>query len=152
MDGDDPRRVAAALAAAARRAEVTATLKVRDIAEVTSGAVQRFDSRFKTGKSILEKLERFRAPESPHYRSGRFNDALRYTIVYDEADYWAAANQVACELSVDGWSVPVRPTRWRRTGYKGLNPDGPRSRRIRVRSAVAYPGEFGCRGSHARPV
>ncbi|MFT4011525.1 MAG: hypothetical protein QM655_15930 [Nocardioidaceae bacterium] len=116
-----------AVMAAARAAEPAATRRVSEVATSVGARVDRLDSRFKSRESVLEKLNRFREPDSPYYRLRRFNDALRYTLVAD-GDYWSTASQIVREFSTDGFTVLRPPQRWR-SNYKGLNltirgPDG----------------------------
>jgi hypothetical protein len=120
MNGDDPKKAAEHLLVTARATEVLASPKVRAAARATAGMIERFDTRFKSHESILEKLERFRQHESPFYRLAKFNDALRYTIVYDTAQYWQQADVAHRLLGADGFEVIDGLRRWR-TNYKGLN-------------------------------
>jgi ppGpp synthetase/RelA/SpoT-type nucleotidyltranferase len=120
MDTDDPDEATAYLLAAARRAEPDATAKVQAVANLTGGTVERLDTRFKTDESIREKLDRFAKPASPFYRLARFNDALRYTIVYDESVYWARVAGTRALLSAGGYAVIDGENDWR-SHYKGLN-------------------------------
>ena len=77
------------------------------------GTIERFDTRFKTRASILERLERFRADDSPHYRLQKFNDALRYTITVGASDYWGGVAEIQRLFTAEGFRVVRAPTGWR---------------------------------------
>lgn len=119
-DGDDPKKALSAVRSAARDAEPEATKLVHAIADSSGGTVERLDSRFKTDKSILEKLERFKRKRSPYYRLDKFNDALRYTVVLPESGYWQATRDVVGEIGQAGFTVDFDPGGWR-ANYRGLN-------------------------------
>lgn len=106
---------------AARQAEPQISERLKGLAASTGGSVERFGTRFKSRESVLEKLERFRKPTAPIYRLGKFNDALRYTITYRPAIYWASASRAIRELEAVGYRVVNGVRGWFDTGYKGIN-------------------------------
>ncbi len=109
------------LTTTSRAAEPAATTMVSDLARVIGGNVERLDSRFKTDKSIAEKLNRFRKRSSPHYRLAKFNDALRYTIVIpDDDSYWPATRAAVAAIEAHGFTVTNDPAGWR-SDYRGMN-------------------------------
>ena len=120
-DGDDVDLAANAVLEAAFVVEPVATAKVQAAAAATGGAVERADSQLKTRSSVLAKLTRFRSSISPRYRLERFNDALRYTIVFIDLSYWRAAEATVGEFQLNGWSVKDIARGWTARGYKGLN-------------------------------
>lgn len=119
-DGDDPDAAVRAVQAEARAAEPDATRAVTAVAAATGGAIERPGTRFKTEKSIREKLQRFRHPTPPRYRLGKFNDALRYTIVYDDGAYWSQTRRVIGLFAEAGFAVTNDAGGWR-SNYRGLN-------------------------------
>lgn len=120
-DGNDADAAASAVLDAASAAEPGATVKVQAVAAATGGTVERLDSRFKIRSSVLAKLQRFRGDLPPHYRLERFNDGLRYTIVFPELIYWRAAEAAVGEFRRYGWSIKAIARGWMSKGYKGLN-------------------------------
>ena len=121
-DCDDATAAAKALKQAAIAAEPSVTPVVKAVANTTGGSTERLNSRFKTQASIMEKLERFAKPRSPRYQLDRFNDALRYTIVYPEAIYWQAIANAHTELNAQGFIWGIEGGGWKPDGrYKGLN-------------------------------
>lgn len=121
MQTDDVLDALGLLRAAAEAAEPAATALVRRAAEHADGRMVRLDTRFKIEASIVAKLERFRNRRPPHYDLGRFNDALRYTIVIDdENEYWAGCLAAIEVLGDDGFTVTTDRLGWRRE-YAGLN-------------------------------
>ncbi|MFT4008822.1 MAG: hypothetical protein QM655_02150 [Nocardioidaceae bacterium] len=120
-DGDDVEAVAAALKEAASRAEVDATPLVLSVAAATGGVARRLDTRLKSRESILEKLGRFRGRRTPQFRLERFNDALRYTIVYPDLIYWRAVRASQTALDDHGCEVRTVLDRWGSDNYRGIN-------------------------------
>lgn len=78
-------------------------------------------TRFKSRGSTLSKLTRFQRPDSPHFRLARFNDALRYTVVYPDLIYWRAVEAALCEFDSGGWAVRAIARGWQSRGYKAVN-------------------------------
>lgn len=128
-DCNEVGAAASAVLDAASAAEPGATVKVQAVATATGGTVERLGSRLKSRPSVLAKLERFRGDVPPHYRLARFNDGLRYTIMYPDLTYWRAAQVAVGEFRLNGWSIKAIARGWTSKGYKGLNltvitPDG----------------------------
>jgi hypothetical protein len=121
LDTDDRDRATAILAAAARQAEPAISPVIQRVAAATGGTVARFDTLFKTSGSIADKLDRYGKPTSPVYRLKRFNDALRYTIVYADAAYATAMAAARAELREAGCTPIIWPQCWFSAGYKGCN-------------------------------
>lgn len=120
MNTDDRQQALQALKLAALEAEPAATALVEEAAAATNGDIVRPSTRFKSDASIAEKLERFRRQRSPKYRLERFNDALRYTVVYSAGRYWRGYRELVGQLSARGFAVVADPGGWRR-GYTGIN-------------------------------
>jgi len=121
MDGDDRDTVARAIMDAARQAEPDISESIRGLALLTAGSLERFGTRFKSRDSVLEKLERFRKDETPFYRLGRFNDALRYTVTYGPVVYWSSLQRLSRKVERVGYKVVGGTRGWFDTGYKGVN-------------------------------
>ena len=121
MDGDDPGLIADWLMSQAVEHEPAASEAIRAIAAELGVSVARFDSRFKTRDSILEKLERFRMRSAPYYRTSRFNDALRYTVVVGFDGYWERCGAFLAACRAQGLQATHARTEWLEEGYKGLN-------------------------------
>ncbi len=119
-DGNNPQKALAVVKALAQDAEPDASAFVRAVASDTGGTVERFGSRFKTDASILEKLDRFKRPRPPYYRLDKFNDALRYTLVYPESGYWNSTREIVAQIEQSGFTVEADPAGWR-ANYRGLN-------------------------------
>ena len=134
-DTDDASAAAQALMEAAMEAEPSVTPVVTTLASATGGTVARLATRFKTEPSILAKLERFARRNSPRYRLGRFNDALRYTIVYPDPAYWRAVAKAHVQVSERGFVWGTEGGGWKPDGrYKGLN--------VTVHTASGYQFEI----------
>jgi len=83
----------------------------------------KLDSRFKTEKSLTDKILRDREPTDADAESvvNRIEDVLRYTAVLTYDSYSDDGNHI-CQALVDMGYLHVRQRAgWYETGYKGQN-------------------------------
>ncbi len=101
--------------------EERVTGDVVDVARAVGGRTARLDTKFKELESIGRKLS-LKTRLDQVGITDTVDDALRYTIVLDDIEYVTGYRAAIIELRAKGFEIERdSPTRWRPTGYKGIN-------------------------------
>jgi hypothetical protein len=81
------------------------------------------DHRLKGKERLTEKIE-LTVQRNGYTVAEAFasvKDAIRYTFVYDEAEYTAGVNADCNRLTAEGFRLIERPNSWDKEQYKGIN-------------------------------
>jgi len=87
------------------------------------GVLERFTSRFKSEGSLYRKVQHVMHTDKTIAEDAVavISDALRYTVVVDEKDYWATGSEIGAALERAGYKSFWKSRGWRRFGFKGRN-------------------------------
>lgn len=114
-----------------RQKESDISAVVARVVQDAGGVLARFGSRFKSEDSLYRKVQDIMYDDETDAddAAAEVPDALRYTAVVDESDYWATGSAIGAALERAGYLQVWRSRGWRRFGYKGRNdtfisPDG----------------------------
>jgi hypothetical protein len=113
---------AADLLAEAGIVEPEVTRAVQGIVEANGGTMALVDSRLKEHESLVRKILLFqRGRRSIDSVLQKIFDALRYTAVLPDEDYWLGGTRI-CEALAEAGCQHVKPSPgWNSTGYRGRN-------------------------------
>jgi ppGpp synthetase/RelA/SpoT-type nucleotidyltranferase len=127
----EARRVAGLKVAEVQEKEPAISAAVRGAVRDAGGVLKRFDSRVKSEDSLYRKVQDIMVDDETDADDAiaEVPDALRYTAVVDENDYWATGSEIGAALERAGYKQVWKSRGWRRFGYKGRNdtfisPDG----------------------------
>lgn len=122
-----PQAAAAKLAAAAA-AEPAVTPTLSGIAESLGGKMEGLDFRVKGQASMERKINADIADAAergvtmtPAEAAAKINDALRYTMVFPDAEYTSGVARALAKLEADGFQQIKLKNFWGNPDYQGIN-------------------------------
>jgi len=121
---ETPKVVAQRLRSQATAAEKTVTPQLQELAVDSGGKLEGLDYRLKTKESLARKIatDSNRRGVTPSDAGGGVNDALRYTMVFDDGSLSTGATGVMESLEKAGYTkVQVKNTFLPDSPYKGVN-------------------------------
>ncbi|WP_284235720.1 hypothetical protein [Mycobacterium antarcticum] len=126
MSDDDVRHAVDACErklAAAEEVEPAITLLVREAVEAFTIPWRTGEADLKSPKSLFRKIQAYIAQFGDHAEDAayRVRDALRYTVVLSDDNYWERADDIVTELESLGIKRVKASQGWRRNGYRGRN-------------------------------
>jgi hypothetical protein len=123
----EEREEAHAVALSLIDAAAAAEPAISDVVSAAISAVEaeqrRFATRLKEARSVYRKVQGIMVEDETSADDAGFeiNDALRYTAVIDQSDYWARGDAIVEALGRAGYESS-RPCRgWKTIGYRGRN-------------------------------
>jgi hypothetical protein len=105
------------------RIEPAITKTMTDLASNVGASMDGLKDRVKSTDSLARKIEDDSRNDGVIFQeaAGQISDGVRYTMIFDEADYTAGVKRVGEQLTADGYSPRIKNF-WREGDpYQGIN-------------------------------
>lgn len=124
LASDDPEFLAEALHDRAERVEPALTKAMQDLAKAEGGELAGLAFRLKSEASTIDKIkaDSIEKQISAHDAANEISDEVRYTVVFDPADYVTHTRALLDDLKSRGYEINRFRNTWSDGGaYKGIN-------------------------------